>query len=187
LNQLAAHVARRSVAGRGIEKLARIVLGVGDELPHRFERHRGRDREQQVPACCERNRLQVTLDVVRNLRHHVARDGERADRPHADRVAVGVGLGGEVEADRQGAARAVVDHDLLAELFAELRAENARDGIGRAAGSLRDDEPDRPIRVLRRRAGRNHASEQGQSESDKTHVATPNTSPRRYGIAFRRL
>src|SRR5207248_8810733 len=69
------------------------------------------------------------------------------------------------ETDRQRAARAVVHHDLLGELFAELGPENARDRIGRAAGSLRDDEPDRPVRVPRRRPGRNVADKQRQGES----------------------
>src|SRR5262249_2397532 len=59
----------------------------------------------------------------------------------------------------------VVDHDLLSQLLCELGAEDARDRIGRAAGSLWDDEPDRPIRVLRRRAGRKRAGEHRNGET----------------------
>src|SRR6516225_9471810 len=79
-----------------------------------------------------------------------------------DRVSVGLGLRGQVEADGQRAARPVVDHDLLAELLAELGAEDARDRVGGAASGLRDDEPDGLVRVLRRRAGRERAHKQQQ-------------------------
>ena len=61
-------------------------------------------------------------------------------------MSVGLGFRGQVETDGQRAARAVVDHDLLAELLAELGAEDARDRVGGAAGGLRDDEPDRTAR-----------------------------------------
>src|SRR5262245_63738442 len=46
-----------------------------------------------MSACRQRDRLEVALDVVGQLRYHVAGDSERADRPHAERVAVGLGLG----------------------------------------------------------------------------------------------
>ena len=52
----------------------------------------------------------------------------------------------------------------------ELGAKNARDGVGSAAGSLRHDEPDRPVRVLRRRAGRERAGEEQQDQTKGAHV-----------------
>ena len=167
--QLAADVARRSIAGGGVEKLARVVFCVSDELRHRLERQRRRDREQEVPARDDRHRLQVALDVVRQLRHHVSRDRERADRSHADGVSVGLSLCSQVETNGERPARPIIDHDLLSQLLSELGAKNARHSVGRAAGSLRDDQPDGPIRVLRRRAGRKRAGEERQSESK--HVA----------------
>src|SRR5215471_13706766 len=88
------------------------------------------------------------------------------------RVSVGLRLRGQVEADGQRAARAVVDHDLLPELLAELGAEDARDRIGGAAGGLRDDEPDGLVRVLRRRAGPERAGKQQQDQSQCAHVAS---------------
>ena len=135
-----------------------------------------------MPARHQRDRLEVALDVVGQLRHHVAGDRERADRPHADRVAVGLGLGGEVEADGERAARPIVDHDLLPELLREFGAENARDRVGRAAGGLRDDQPDGPVRVLGRRAGRKRAG-----SSDKVNSSMLRTSRLTmpdYGAAF---
>ena len=173
LEQLAADMAGRAVARRRVQELARILLRVVDHLRHRFERQRRRDREQEVSARRQRDRLKVALDVVGQLRHHVAGDRERTDRPHAERIAVGLGLGGEVETDGQRAAGAVVDHDLLADLLGQLGTQDARDGVGRAAGGLRNDEPDRLVRILRRRAGREHAGEQQQGETKCAHGALP--------------
>src|SRR5215510_11824882 len=86
-------------------------------------------------------------------------------------VSVGLGLRGQVETDGQRAAGTVVDHDLLAEFLSELGAEDARDRVGGAAGSLRDDEPDWLVRVLRRRAGRECAGEQQHGQSKHAHLA----------------
>jgi hypothetical protein len=79
----------------------------------------------------------------------VARDGERADRPLPERVAVGRGLGDRVDADGERAARPVVDDYRLAQLLRQGRRDDARDVVGGAAGRLRDDQADRPLRVLR--------------------------------------
>ena len=149
LEQLAADMTGRAVARGRVRQLAGIVLCVGDQLRDRLERCIGRGREQHVPARHQRNRLEVALDVIGQLRDHVARDGERADRPHADRVSVGIGFRRDVEPDRQRTARAVVHDDLLAELLGELRAEDARDRISRAARRLRDDEANRFVGILR--------------------------------------
>jgi len=79
----------------------------------------------------------------------VARDGERADRALAERVAVGRGLGDRVDADGERAAGTVVDDDRLAELLGERRRDDARDVVGGASGGLRDDEAKRSLRKLR--------------------------------------
>jgi hypothetical protein len=64
------------------------------------------------------------------------------------------------------------DDDLLGELLAELGAEDARDRVGGAAGGLRDDEPDRLVRVLRRRTGRECAGNEQQHQSKCAHAAS---------------
>src|SRR5262249_6724255 len=62
-------------------------------------------------------------------------------------------------------ARAVVDDDLLAEDLAELRAEEAREQVGRAALRYGRDEADRLRRKsLRRR--RRDAGEREQQDGD---------------------
>ena len=70
------------------------------------------------------------------------------------------------------AAWAVVDNDLLPDLLGELGAEDARNRVGRAAGCLRDDELDRLVRILRRRAGREHAREQQRDQSKEPHMTS---------------
>jgi hypothetical protein len=173
LEQFAADVTGRAVAGGRIQQLARIRLGVVDDFPHRLERQCGGNSKKQVPARHQGDRLEVALDVVGQLRHHVAGDRKRADRSHADGVAVGLGLGGQIETDGQSAAGTVVDNDRLPDLLGELSAEDARHRIGRAAGGLRHHQPDRLVRVLRRRAGRERARQQAQGESKCAHIALP--------------
>ncbi len=96
-------------------------------------------------------------DVVRQVVDHVRRQRQRADRRHAQRVAVGRRLRGEVHADGQRAAGPVVDHDLLADGVAERSGEQARQRVGGAAGGLRHDEVDRPIRKVRQGRARDGA------------------------------
>ena len=71
-----------------------------------------------MPARDQRDRLEVALDVVGQLLHDVAGDGERADRPHADGVAVGRRFRDQVEPDGERAAGTIVNDDLLAQLLA---------------------------------------------------------------------
>ena len=66
---------------------------------------------------------------------------------HQQRVAVGIGLGDHVGADIAVGAGAVVDDDLLAECFAEFLADGARQRVGRTAGSVGHDQPDRFVRI----------------------------------------
>ena len=99
------------------------------------------------------------------MRHEVTRDREGADRPHAQRIAVGRRLGGEIETHGQRAARTVVDDDLLTYFIGKRGTKQARDRVGCAAGGLRHDEMDRTVRILGRGAGRKGAREQGDDQS----------------------
>ena len=81
LEQLAADMAGRAVARRRVGELAGIGLGLGDQFLHRLDVGLRRHREHQMPVRDQRDRLEVLLDVVGQLRHHVAGDRQRADRP----------------------------------------------------------------------------------------------------------
>ena len=95
--------------------------------------------------------------------HHRDLDGDEADR-----VAVRRGLRDRAVADDAIAAGAVDDVDRLAEILLQIRAEEARDGVGAAARAPRHDQRDRTIRIRgarrcrrtrRRRARRARAGE----------------------------
>ena len=75
------------------------------------------------------------------------------DRDDEQRVAVGSGFGREVGADNAAGARAVVDKNLLAKLFAELIGDDPPDHVVTAAGRERNDQPDRPARIIVRGNG----------------------------------
>ena len=123
-----------------------------------------------MPARHQRDRLEIALDVVGQLRHHVAGDGERADRPHADGVAVGRRFRDQIEAERERAAGAVVDDDRLAKLRTDHRSQNAGDVVGGAAGRLRNDEPDGVIGIVGGGGGARQAGEYERNESKSAHV-----------------
>jgi hypothetical protein len=50
-------------------------------------------------------------------------------------------------------ARLVLDHELLAELFRQPLADQARQDVGGAARRIADQEPHRPRRIFQRRRG----------------------------------
>ena len=105
--------------------------------------------------------------------HKVARDCQRADRAHAQRIAVRRRLRGEVEPDRERTAGAIVDDDLLANLLAERCAENSCHRVGGAAGGLRHDQMDRPVgKLCVRRAGK-RAGDEGDDHVKTTHWVAP--------------
>jgi hypothetical protein len=105
----------------------------------------------------------------------VARDGERADRALAERIAVGRRFRNGVDADGERAAGTVVDDDGLAELFRERGRDDARDVVGRAASGLRNDETDGSLGKLRGRRPRSPESEKNCEELQG--VICPRTSP----------
>ena len=70
------------------------------------------------------------------------------DRDDAERVAVGRGGGDRRVADDAGAADAVDDIDRLAEILFEQSRDDARGGIGAAAGAPRADQLDWPGGVI---------------------------------------
>src|SRR5262249_26271433 len=60
----------------------------------------------------------------------------------------------DLRADDAARAAAVLDHHRLAEVVGERRHVAARRDVGAAAGRGRHDQPDRPLRILRRGAER---------------------------------
>src|SRR5215831_3463422 len=68
--------------------------------------------------------------------------------------------------DLAGGARAVVDHDRLAEDLLELAGENAREHVARPARRVSNDQRHRPRRIIRRRGGGRAAREQREGDAE---------------------
>ena len=80
-------------------------------------------------------------------------DGERAGRAEQQRVAVGLGLVGEVGADIAAGTGLVLDHDRLSPSGLQFFADDAGQHVVDAAAGEGDDEFHRPggERALRQR------------------------------------
>ena len=103
-----------------------------------------------------RHHVGVVADQAdrREIGHRIERQGREQKLVHRERhrlqqhgVAVRVGLGDRVGADRGRAAALVLDHHLLAPDRRQLGGDDARDGVGAAAGRKRHDEADEARRI----------------------------------------
>ena len=145
---------RRRAEARAVVELARIGLGVGDELRDRLRRHVRADHHdvRQQRRGGDRGEMLERIDVEARIER--GRDAERAGRAEQQRVAVGVGGGGGLEADGGARAGAVLDDHLLAEACRHRLAGQPRHGVDRAARRERHDHLDRLVRIgLRAGAG----------------------------------
>ena len=174
LEQLAADMAGRAVARRRVGELARIGLGLLDQFLHRFDVGLRRHREHQMPMHDQRDRLEILLDNIGQLGHHVAGDRHRADRSDRQRVAVRRRLCDVVHAKRERAAGLVLDDDgRAAERRAELGGQDARHSVGRAAGGLRHDQPDRPVGIFGACRDGNRQQRSKQTANDPSRPRQP--------------
>jgi hypothetical protein len=85
------------------------------------------------------------------------------------RVAVRRRLRDLIGAERAGSTRLVLDHDRLAQPLRDIGAENPRHRIDRAARRIRNDEPDRPARVVLR--GRRPCRDQRREARNQNQLA----------------
>jgi hypothetical protein len=110
------------------EHVAEIAVGLRRV---RDDRHRRR--------ADQHHRRDVLQRVEGNVRDERRIHGVRIE-DDAQRVAVGRRGGDGLRADGSGCAAAILDHELLAELRRELRGEDARDLVDRAARREGDDD-----------------------------------------------
>ena len=123
-----------------IGDLARALARQRDQFLHRL--HRQRRMHEQRERCIGQvgDRDQVADRIVGQLRVHRRRRGDMADRAEQHRVAIGRRTHDEVHADGAGRARAVLDHERLAQLLGHLLHDRPRDEVGVATGRRRDDD-----------------------------------------------
>ena len=138
---------RRAVAAVTDRQAAGRSLRLCDHLAQRIglERRRRREDERRLREIADGR--EILADIERHLHLHGGIDTHRAGRSDAEGVAIGRGLGDEVEADHGAGPGAVLDHHGLAESFFELRLDRTRRRVGRAARRERHDEVDRLARI----------------------------------------
>ena len=143
LNISSEQVRRGAETLRAPADLARIGLGVGHDLGHRFHRQVrvNRDDQRRLDQLADRRKH---LDrIVADVGVHRRAGGQRSARRHQERVAIGIGGRDELAADAAAGAAAVFDHDGLAEHRAEPVGDDARHAVGRPARRERHDHLDR--------------------------------------------
>src|SRR5712691_9007506 len=116
-------------------------------------------RRRSDPA----DRREVLARIVADIAIEARPDRQRAGISQQDGGAVGRAFRHRASSDRAAGAAAVVDDDRLAERLAHLVRDDPPDDGGAAAGRERDNERDRPVRiVLRGRGRRRHAGPGGE-------------------------
>jgi hypothetical protein len=138
LEQFPRHVHRRAAARRGHVDLARIGLGIGDELGDGLGRHvrvhHHHVGEQHRPG----NRRAVANEIERQLVVERRIDGV-VGSDEADGVAVGERAQRRRHADISTGADLVLDDKLLAQAFRQILSDDARHSVVWSAGSKRHD------------------------------------------------
>ena len=137
----------RAHAGRGEIELARLRSGQIDKFLEVAHRQRGIHHQQIRHKHHQPDGREIAVRIERHLCAQRRADGQPRRGAEGDGVAVGRGARAMGQADHRARARAVVDHHLLAERFADLGADFASDVIGGARWRVGDDQADRLERV----------------------------------------
>jgi hypothetical protein len=140
LELLAAQMARAAHAPRAVADLARVRLGVGNEVGHRLVLGVGAHRHEEGRAEQRSHRVEMLQ------RHEVARLVQVRQRGDVlavelqQRVAVGRRAARLLDGDEAAAAGLVVDHHALVPQARELVGDQAQHRVGAAAGRERGDQ-----------------------------------------------
>ncbi|MNC84847.1 hypothetical protein D3C83_04150 [compost metagenome] len=140
-----------AVAGGRVIQPARLRSCQRDQRLHGIHRQRRVHQQDMGRHDGRRDRREIAQRVVRDPGKQRRIDGEGGVGAGEQRVAVGRRFRHDLRGDHAGTAAAVVDHHGLAELLGELRAEHARLRVVGAARGRRDQETDRPDRIVLRR------------------------------------
>ena len=154
VHEIGQHEREGAVAQR-----AGLGLGERDELGNGFDAERRIDHQRVGVDEQVDDRLEILLRIERQALEGELVVDHRLARQHAERIAVGRGLGAGARADVEPAAGPVLDHEGLAETLLQFLGHQPREHVAAAAGTERDDDLHRPRRpVLRRRSRRRRTS-----------------------------
>ena len=171
-------------AAGGVAHVARMRLGVGDELGEglgRKVRRGGEEEHRRVGGARDDLHVAVVVDVHALGEQH-RREAIGRDVADHDGVAVGLGARHFLDGDDAGGAGLVLDQDVLAERLAQMLGVVPRHHVGQAAGRVGDQDADRLVRVgapaPKRRSRQNEAA---------TDTETRTMPPRRSADCRKRL
>ncbi len=170
LEQLSPDMGRASAAARRHADLARIGLGVGDELGNRP----GRDRwiyfhdKGQVADHCDRSDVvdEIEVEFIVQCRVHCHRRGDQEQG-----IAVRGCAHDCLDADIGARARPVLDDECLPEPLRQPLADQAGEDVERAAGSHRHDDAHRPRRIGLRSCDARECGKRGSSRGQMQECA----------------
>ena len=173
LEQFAAQVRCRAVAGRCHVDLARTSLGVGDEFGDRFRRHSQIARHDERRADDTRNRRNIPREIKCEIRIERRVDGV-ARRGEEQRIAVRRRSYDGLRCHIAAGARAVFNNQFLADAFRYLLPQQARDHVWPAPGRKAHHETHWPGRIIERRCAARCKRECGGRRCQMQELSTLN-------------
>ena len=156
---------RSADAAGAVAELARIGLGVGDELGDGLHRHVVVDQQDERQMRHHRDRLEILHRVVGDLLVERRIDRHRRAGRHQQRVTVGRGFRHRIDADLLAGAGPVLHHERLAEPLLPRQRRHPRQDVGRAGRRERHDDGDVVGRVVLGRRARRAAGEQSHRDA----------------------
>src|SRR6267143_1595895 len=172
LEQRRGKVLRAAVAGGAEVQLAGAQACIGDQLLHRSGGHRWRHDQQELDARHLANRGEVGERVEGRLAQ-VRVDRKDVVGGEQPSVAVGGALCDQIGADILAAAGPVLDHHRLGPDVLQPGGDRARDGVGRAPGRKRHDDPDRALGKALRCSNRGGYGKRCKDNPSREHCRSP--------------
>jgi hypothetical protein len=154
-------------------KLARIGLGVGDELRHGADWQARIDRNEGGKTPDPRHRIEVLDRIVGHVLEEAGRRRMGGVGGDKKRVAVGLRPCHRARRDDAAAADLVLDHEGLPEHGLKLTAQQPRRRIGHAAGRERHHDRDLAGRIFGEgRRGQRGDGNESQRQPSKQRVSS---------------
>ena len=182
LQQRAGQMRDAAGTGRCIIERVGFRLRKRDQLLDILRGKLRRRQDHHRRAADHHHRREVLHRVIGRLGLQRGRGGMRGrvGEPHG--VAVGLGAGDRLAAERGAGADPVVDHDLLAKPLGQPLAHDPGDDVGAAARLERHDQPDRPLRrppAIGGRLRRSGAHREQCGKKSKCNLGHDDCLPRR--------
>src|SRR5258706_11923864 len=148
LEQLAGKMRGGTDTGARIIELVRVGFGTRDEGGDRIDAEPGIDQNRIWRSSEFGNRREILVRIVGNFCVETGVDDVGARRDQ-QRVAVRLGVCHSADPDIAPRSRLVLNDESTANGIAKMHSENARHGVGRAAGRKGHDDLDRALGIAR--------------------------------------